>query len=192
MSWPADYFADTQPWLNPWPIKYLLPSMKNVRVYWPTYSWQVEINADNEKRGQLPVPPNGVEIPWWLLPKAQWPILTPWEMKVFGAWPPSKITMAEDLQKPSIWPGPYTTPPWGYIKLRMPGQKITKEYEISFMKMKIQINHFINYISPSLKMVARQTPMGVKYDYINGSNMNMNINNGGKLSDNISMKKSWR
>lgn len=53
--------------------------------------------------------------------KDQWPIEAPWEPKWFGAWPASQVTMAEDLSIPSVWPGPKRAPPFGFIKIQMPG-----------------------------------------------------------------------
>jgi hypothetical protein len=116
VSWPSDYRIDPT-WLNPWPIKYLLPAVKWFPLYWPNAEWEV-IQLPNLRLP--PKPPDGAIIPWWKMPKDQWPIEAPWEGKVFGAWPASQITMAENL-KPSIWPGPQTTPPFGFIKLVMPG-----------------------------------------------------------------------
>ena len=75
--------------------------------------------------------------------------------------------MAEDL-KASIWPGQYTVPPWGVIKLGMPAEPVAKHHQITFQKMKVHTNQYINYISPHLK-ISRQTPMSVKYYYINAN-----------------------
>ena len=62
------------------------------------------------------------------MPKDQWPIEAPWEGKVFGAWPASKVTMAEDLA-PSVWPGPKRVPPFGFIKIKMPGTPDVSGYQ---------------------------------------------------------------
>ena len=129
------------------PPYYLMPAVKWVPLYWPNQAW--EINSfppgfDENGNRLGPKPPDGAIIPWWKMPKDQWPIEAPWEGKVFGAWPASKVTMSEDLT-PGIWPRGHHTPPFGFIKLRMPGtpdisgQQNPKGNQIAFMNMKIHM-----------------------------------------------------
>jgi hypothetical protein len=73
-----------------------------------------------------------------MLPKDQWPIRAPWAQKVFGAWPASQITMSEDLP-PSIWPGGRRAPPFGFIKIKMPGERNTSKNEIPFNHMRMHM-----------------------------------------------------
>jgi hypothetical protein len=109
-----------------------------------------------------PKPPDGATGPWWkILPKDQWPIEAPWSSKVFGAWPASQITMSEDLP-PSIWPGGHRTPPFGFIKLKMPGQRITSDNEIPFPNWKIQMRPELGPIH-HMRVMTRNTPMGQKF-----------------------------
>jgi hypothetical protein len=131
----------------PWPIKYLLPAVKWFPIYWPNAEWEIRDLNSPTGVGQ---PPDGATVPWWKMPKAQWPIAAPWEPKVFGAWPASKVSMPEDLQN---WP------PFGVIKLLMPGQALTKEQQISFMHMKIHMRPEITHFS----VISRNTPMGQKF-----------------------------
>jgi hypothetical protein len=107
VPWPESY--PNPAWFNPWPIKYLLPAEKWFPLYWPNAEWEV-VPLPNLRRA--PQPADGAIIPWWKMPKDQWPIEAPWEPKIFGAWPASKVTMAEDLP-PSIRPGPKRVPPFG-------------------------------------------------------------------------------
>jgi hypothetical protein len=110
----------------PWPIKYLLPAVKWFPLYWPNETWEVVVLGPNGPyKG---TPPDGAIIPWWKLPKSQWPIEAPWEPKIYGAWPASKISMMDDL---------VNDPPFGLIKLKMPGEPSTSGNQIAWMNMKI-------------------------------------------------------
>ena len=122
-AWPASYAADA--YFNPWPVKYLLRAVKWFPIYWPNADWEVIGMGPNGPT--WPTPPDGAIIPWWKMPKDQWPIAAPWEDKVYGAWPASQVTMIENLQ---------TTPPFGLIKLAMPGEPALKDHQIAFMKRK--------------------------------------------------------
>jgi hypothetical protein len=123
----------------PWPIKYLLPAVKWFPLYWPNDTWEiVPFPAIDEFGNRIALqPPDGAIIPWWKMDKSQWPIAAPWEPKIFGAWPASQISMPEDLQN---------VPPFGFIKLKVPGHRDTSSNQIAFMNMKIhvrpQIDHF--------------------------------------------------
>jgi hypothetical protein len=110
LPWPADYRV--APRFNPWPVKYLLPAIKWFPLYWPNEPWEI-IGIG----GARPVIPDGAIVPWWKLPRDQWPVEAPWEPKIFGAWPASQITMRDDL---------VNNPPFGVIKLAVPGQRVTK------------------------------------------------------------------
>src|ERR1700722_21012633 len=133
MAWPASY--SNPAYFNPWPIKYLLPVSKWFPIYWPNAEWEIV---------PFKGPPNGAIIPWWKMPKNQWPVDAPWEEKVFGAWPARQVTMAEDLP-PSIWPGGHRAPPFGFIKIKMPGtpdvsgDQTPKGNEIPFVNMRIHM-----------------------------------------------------
>jgi hypothetical protein len=122
LAWPESYSGGTR--FNPWPIKYLMPAVKWFPLYWPNAEWEVVSfppALDEFGNRVAPKPPDGATGPWWkMLPKDQWPIAAPWSSKVFGAWLASQITMSEDLP-PSIWPGGHRTPPFGFIKIKMPG-----------------------------------------------------------------------
>jgi hypothetical protein len=169
MPWPSDYRIDPT-WLNPWPVKYLLPSFKWLPDYVSPDPWQVigPPSTITDPRS-APLPPPGLPVYWWLLPKETWPYRSemPWEAKVSGAWPASQVTMAEE---PSIWPGKYTTPPWGFIKIRMPGtpdisgDQSPKGNQIAFMNMKIHMR----YLSPDeMKVKTAITPLGPRYYFQN-------------------------
>ena len=81
----------------------------------------------------------------------------PWEPKIFGALPASKISIPEDLQNPS---------PFGYIKLKVPGQTISASQQISFMNMRIHTRR----LSPDeMKVMTAITPLGPRY-YIKSHN----------------------
>jgi hypothetical protein len=84
----------------PWEISYWLPTEPWLPIRWPPYEWEV---ISFPPTGQLPTPPDGAIIPWWKLPKDQWPFdAIPWEPKIFGAFSARKVTMnPEDLQSPS-------------------------------------------------------------------------------------------
>jgi hypothetical protein len=125
----------------PWPIKYLLPAVKWFPIYWPNAEWEVVSfppTFDVLGNRVAPRPPDGAVIPWWKMPKDQWPIEAPWEPKIFGAWPASQMTMSEDLT-PGIWPRGHHTPPFGFIKIKMPGEPDQKGNQIPFNHMRIHM-----------------------------------------------------
>src|SRR3984957_6781271 len=165
MAWPATY---PERRFNPWPIKYLMPAEKWLPLYWPNEEWEVisfPPAFDNNGNRVAAKPPDGAIIPWWKMPKDQWPIEAPWAGKVFGAWPASQITMSEDLP-PSIWPGGHRAPPFGFIKLKMPGTPDVSGYQgpkgnqIPFVNMKIHMR----WISPDeMKVKTAITPLGLRY-----------------------------
>jgi hypothetical protein len=175
MPWPESYAADVR--LNPWPIKYLMPAVKWFPLYWPNETWEVVSfpPAFDEFGSRLvPKPPDGAVGPWWkMLPKGQWPITAPWSSKVFGAWPASQVTMSEDLP-PSIWPGGHRTPPFGFIKIQMPGgldisgDQSRKGNQIPFVNMKIYMRPELGPIH-HMKIMTRNTPMGQRF-YLIGRN----------------------
>jgi hypothetical protein len=169
MPWPESYAADVR--FNPWPIKYLLPAVKWFPLYWPNADWEVVSfpPAVDENGNRLArEPPDGATGPWWkMLPKDHWPIAAPWAPKIFGAWPASQITMSEDLP-PSIWPGGHRTPPFGFIKIKMPGtpdisgdQNPTGN-QIPFENMKVHMRPELGPIQ-HLRVMTRNTPMGQKF-----------------------------
>jgi hypothetical protein len=119
------------------PPYYLMPGNKWLPIYYPPESWQVR---DDTFPMEAPTPPEGKAVYWWLQPRETWPFRDemPWEQKILGAWPSSKITMAEDLSIPSVWPDPKHAPPCGYIKLKMPVEPDTK----------LQSNTFYTFQNP--------------------------------------------
>jgi hypothetical protein len=146
MPWPRD----STTWFNPWPVKYLLPAVKRFPLYWPNETWEVV---------PFKGPPDGATGPWWkVLPKDQWPIAAPWEWKAFGAWPASQVTMSEDLP-PSIWPGGHRTPPFGFIKLKMPREPDTSDHQIAFMNMRMHMRpELVDRIKRFEPSAGRKTP----------------------------------
>jgi hypothetical protein len=131
----------------PWGPQYLLPAEKWWPIYWPNAEWRVvQIPPEFDEFGnrKAPTPPDGTLLQWWQMPKDQWPVDAPWDDKVFGAWPASKVTMSEDLP-PSIWPSGHRTPPFGFIKIKMPGtpaisgDQNPKGYQIPFVNMRIHM-----------------------------------------------------
>jgi hypothetical protein len=139
-----------------WGWKELCPVAKNPRLTWPNEYW--EVIPFPPTPGVAPVIPAGVIAPWWKLPKSQWPIEAPWEPKIFGCWPASKVQMMENF---------LNHPPFGVIKLmipRGPDDQLMdlqeKHHQIAFQKMKIHMPQFINYISPYLKMVSQTNAFG--------------------------------
>lgn len=153
MPWPESY--SNPAYLNPWPIKYLLPAVKWFPVYWPNAEWEVvPFNG----------PPDGAIIPWWKMPKDQWPVEAPWELKWFGAWPASKVTMAEDLA-PSVWPGQPNVPPFGFIKIKMPGtpdvsgDQTPKGNQIPFVNMRMHMRPDFGPIH-HMKVMTRINALG--------------------------------
>jgi hypothetical protein len=122
-------------------------------LYWGSEPWEVvpfPPAFDELGRRLAPRPPDGAVIPWWKMDKSQWPVSAPWGHKQLGVWPASKITMAEDV---------LTTPPWGYIKLKMPQQIISSARQIAFMNVKMQMRPEIDHFF----VLTRNTPMGQKF-----------------------------
>ena len=165
MSRPSEYTRE-HGWLNPWPMKYLTPSTKWLPLYAPLDSWEVTILDEHGNR-VAPKPPEGLPVYWWKLPRETWPYRNemPWEAKAFGAWPASQVLMSEDLP-PSIWPGGHRAPPFGFIKLKMPGTPDVSGYQgpkgnqIPFVNMKIHMR----WISPDeMKVKTAITPLGPRY-----------------------------
>jgi hypothetical protein len=176
MAWPADYKIDPS-WFNPWPIKYLLPAVKWFPLYWPHEEWEVisfPPAFDSDGNRVAPKPPDGATGPWWkMLPKDQWPLEAPWASKWFGAWPASQVTMSEDLP-PSIWPGGHRAPPFGFIKVKMPGppeisgDQGPKGYQIPFNHMRIHMRPELGPIH-HMRIMTRNTPMGQKFYLIDNN-----------------------
>jgi hypothetical protein len=141
MPWHDSALPDA--WFNPWPIRYLLPNAE-----WETVPFKG--------------PPDRAIVPWWKLPKSSWPIEAPWESKVLGCWPASQVTMSEDLP-PSIWPGGHRAPPFGFIKLKMPGEPDTSGDQTPFVKMRVHMRPEIFYVAHHMKITSHNTPMGQKF-----------------------------
>src|ERR1700733_7285043 len=124
-------------------MKYLTPVPKWLPIYAPLDDWE-KTPLDSLGNRVAPQPPEGLPVYWWKLPRSTWPYRDemPWEAKLFGAWPASQVLMAEDLSIPSVWPGPKRAPPFGYIKLKMPGTPDVSGYQgpkgsqIPFVNMK--------------------------------------------------------
>jgi hypothetical protein len=170
MPWPSEY-ARVNGWLNPWPMKYLTPVPKWLPLYAPIDDWEVTTLDSLGNRGG-PLPPPGLPVYWWKLPREYWPYKDemPWEAKVLGAWPASQVLMSEDLP-PSIWPGGHRAPPFGFIKLKMPGDvsvsgdQAPKGNQIPFTHMKMHMR----WISPDeMKVKTAITPMGPRYYFQSG------------------------
>jgi hypothetical protein len=169
MGWPSEY-AREHGWLNPWPTKYLTPANKWLPTYYPPEAWQIISSPpafDGSGNRVAPMPPPGEAAYWWLLPRETWPYRDemPWEAKVFGAWPASQVLMSEDLP-PSIWPGGHRTPPFGFIKVKMPGtpdisgDQAPKGFQIPFVNMKMHMR----WLSPDeMKVKTAITPLGPRY-----------------------------
>jgi hypothetical protein len=138
-----------------------MPAVKWFPLYWPNAEWEV-IQLPNLR--QRPTLPDGAIIPWWKMPKDQWPIEAPWAPKIFGAWPASKITMSEDLT-PGIWPGGDHAPPFGFIKIKMPGTPDVSGYQgpkgnqIPFTNMKIHMRPELGPIH-HMKIMTRINALG--------------------------------
>jgi len=148
------------------PPYYYTAANKWLPIHLGPQSWQVT-TLDEHGNRIAAQPPPGEAVYWWLQPKETWPYRSemPWEGKLFGAWPASKITMPEDLRY--VWPGQRRpVPPWGYIKVKMPGtpdasgDQTPKGNQILFMNMKIHMR----WISPDeMKVKTAITPMGPRY-----------------------------
>lgn len=133
------------------PPYYLQPEVKWLPLYTPPKSWQI-LKIEDVLAGKMPSPPDGVQVPWWLLPKDQWPYQAPFEKKQFGVWPASKVSM---------WHKNYNRwPAFGVIKLKMDGQKIDAGKQISFLGMKIHMRHLD---ITQLKVTAVNVGSLVKY-----------------------------
>ena len=165
MSWPES--SRSTAWFNPWPVKYLIPAVKWFPLYWPNETWEV-IGLNPNK---WPSPPDGAIGPWWkMLLKDEWPIAAPWAPKIFGAWPASKITMSEDLP-PSIWPGGHRAPPFGFIKIKMPGtpdisgDQGPKGNQIPFVNMKIHMRPDLGPIH-HMKVMTQRNALGETKFYL--------------------------
>jgi hypothetical protein len=143
----------------PWGPQYLLPVEKWWPIYWPNAEWEIisfPPAFDEFGNRVAPQPPNGPIGPWWkMLPKSQWPIQAPWEPKIFGAWPASKISMSEDL---------VIHPPFGVIKVKTPSDYsgIWPGRQASYMNMKMHMRPYIGPIH-HLRILTRDTPMGQKF-----------------------------
>jgi hypothetical protein len=166
MPWPTSY--PNSAWLNPWPIKYLMPAIKWFPIYWPNVEWklvQFPPQFDENWNPVGPKPPDGAIIEWWDMPKDQWPIEAPRAPKIFGCWPASQVTMCEDLP-PSIWPGGHRAPPFGFIKVRMPGPPEVSGYQgpkgnqIPFLNMKINMRPELGPIHHHMKMLTQVNALG--------------------------------
>jgi hypothetical protein len=177
MPWPPGY-AREHGWLNPWPIKYLMPAVKWFPLYWPNQEWELIGPPPETWPREAPKPPDGAIIPWWKMPKSEWPIEAPWEEKVFGAWPASQITMAEDLSIPSVWPGPKRAPPFGFIKIQMPGParingvwNNPKGHQIPFSHMRIHMRPDLGPIH-HMKMLTQVNAFGETQFFMIDKNWN--------------------
>jgi hypothetical protein len=99
------------------------------------------------------MPPPGLPVYWWKLPREYWPYKDemPWEPKIPGAWPPSQITTVDDVS---------SVPSFGYIKLKVPGEPDTSGNQIAFVNMKMHMRH----LSPDeMKVKTAITPLGPRY-----------------------------
>jgi hypothetical protein len=156
MAWREEHLRASEPWFNPWPIKYLMPVYKWFPLYWPNGTWEIR---GTEFPRQRPKPPEGLAVPWWKQPKEHWPHFQwgpPWEEKVFGAWPASQVSMAEDLQ---------SIPPFGYIKAKMPGEPDISGNQIAWIKMKMHMRHVT---SVEMQMMTVVDAFGVPKFYLKG------------------------
>jgi hypothetical protein len=84
--------------------------------------------------------------------------------KIFGAWPASQVTMLEDLP-PSIWPGGHRAPPFGFVKIKMPGPpEISGDQgpngnQIPFTHMKVYMRPELGPIH-HMKMLTQVNALG--------------------------------
>jgi hypothetical protein len=89
--------------------------------------------------------------------------------------------MSEDLT-PGIWPKGHHTPPFGFVKILVPGtpdisgDQNPKGHQIPFVNMRINMRpHWASHFN-HLKILSRDTPMGQKFylmDIIGSSTMNI-------------------
>lgn len=174
--WDPEYLESVTPEFNPWPIKYLLPVYKWWPLYWPNEEWEVVSGPPSFPR-EAPQPPEGLAIPWWKASKDMWPYQTPFEPKVFGAWPASQISTPNDLQN---------NPPFGLIKLKVPGESQTSGNQIAFTQMKMHMR----YLSiTQMKVTTIVTPFGPKF-YIKSENWNQHEKQAAEIR--AAMKRKWR
>jgi hypothetical protein len=162
MSWPNSYAADVR--FNPWPIKYVLPAVKWFPIYWPNQEWMVTpLSPAFDEFGNrvAPRPPDGAILHWWHLPKDQWPIQAPWEPKVFGAWPASQISMRDDL---------VNHPPFGVIKLKMPGERDRSENEIPLTHWKMHMRPDMYQVIHHMKIMTQRNALGETKFYLINEN----------------------
>jgi hypothetical protein len=88
---------------------------KPITAYYPNDPWDV-ITYDAWGKRIDPIIPEGAVIPWWRQPKDRWPYISPWEPKIFGAFPPFWFKMREDIgapvtgDDPQPWPSPEIWP----------------------------------------------------------------------------------
>jgi hypothetical protein len=150
LSWDPEHLRASPAWFNPWPVKYLLPAIKWFPLYWPNGEWEVRSFPPSWPM-EAPQIPDGLAIPWWKAPKDTWPYQTPFEPKIFGAWPASQISTPGDVRN---------HPPFGYIKLKMPGQIVTSGNAIPFTNMKMYMRHLS---STQMKVMTIVTPFGPKF-----------------------------
>ena len=115
--------------------------------YWPNEDWEVV------DLSRLPGPPPDTIIPWWKAPKDQWPWPAPWEPKVFGAFPASKVTMPENL---------VGIPPFGYVKVNTPSRR-PQPHSMSSIKI-----HMKPWMIPTQhwRLRTKVTPSGPEFYWI--------------------------
>jgi hypothetical protein len=135
-----------------WTTKTLYPAEKWLPIHVAPEPWQV---ISSPPSMELPKPPPGVPVYWWLHPKKDWPYSVPWAKKEFGVLPPMQTWMRENHT--------HHFPPLGVIKVRMYGQseqQIPEGQQIAFQKIRIHMRH----LSPDeVKLKMMSTPFGVRY-----------------------------
>jgi len=178
-AWPADYLAAVaQPWNSGWVMNYLMPANKYIPNTLGADYWQVT-TLDSLGNRIAPLPPMGLPVDWWRVPKEMQPYRDemPYEPKNFGAWPASKITMSDDLRY--VWPGQRRpVPPWGYIKLMMPGTPDVSGIQTPKGKQ-IPLSHWrvhTRYMSPDeMKVKVVITPLGPRYYFPDDDSDNIGL-----------------
>jgi hypothetical protein len=169
-AWKSEHLLVSPLWSAGWGWQGILPANKYLPIYLATsYDWK-RISSppkfDEQGNRVAPLPPPGELVYWWDVPRQYSPYKDemPYEPKQYGAWPASKVTMSDDLL--GIWPGPKRVPPFGYIKIRMPGppaisgEQNPKGNQIAFMNMRIHTR----YMSPDeMKVKVALTPLGPRY-----------------------------
>jgi hypothetical protein len=168
MAWAEEHLQASPLWSSGWVAKYLMPAIKWLPIYLGPEDWEIT-TLDAEGNRVRPMPPPGREVYWWKLPREYWPFKDemPWEKSQLGAWPASQVSMRDD---PSIWPERRSWPPFGYLKVRMPGDPSVsgdqnpKGNQIAFMNMR---GH-MRYLSPDeMKVKTAITPLGPRYYFSN-------------------------